>query len=273
MNKKKITGIILAVLLLPQPAPARSQTHRNVVESGHPAGMVKIPAGTMKSFIKRNGQSRVRVASFYLDIYPVTNREFLEFVKANPKWAKSNVSSLFADAHYLEQWEGDFRIGRDEKRIGNCPVTNISWFAAAAYSRWKGKRLPTTAEWEYAGSADRADRGRDGATSLTQYILEWYSRPTPPALPPVGSTFKNRFGIWDMHGLIWEWVFDFNSYMTGGDSRSGSEIERSLFCAAGSLNTVDKEDYAAFMRYGYRGSLEGKYTVRNLGFRCALDAR
>lgn len=274
--KCKVTRIILLTLIVMQGAYARSQqpgSNRPVSSNRKAAGMVKIPAGRLKSFIKRDEGSTIRVKSFYLDIYPVTNRQFLEFVRSNPKWARSRVSSLFADRHYLGHWESDFSLGRDSARLRECPVTNISWFAAAAYSRWKGKRLPTTDEWEYAASADRSGKRSNSAPSLTQYILEWYSKPTPALLPAIGSTFKNRLGIWDMHGLVWEWVYDFNSYTTGGDSRSNSEIERNLFCAAGSLNAVNKEDYAAFMRFGYRGSLQGNYTVRNLGFRCALDVK
>jgi formylglycine-generating enzyme required for sulfatase activity len=274
------TGIIVLTILLAsvvaQGASVPAQQRNGASRGGGDQkidGMMRIPAGTLTSFIRRGADNKVSVKTFYLDIYPVTNLQFLEFVKANPRWARSKVSSLFADAHYLEQWESDFSLGRNFEQLKDRPVTNVSWFAASAYSRWKGKRLPTTNEWEYAGSAERSDRHLTGKTSLAQYILEWYSRPTPPLLPPVGSTFRNRYGIWDMHGLVWEWVSDFNSYVTGGDSRSNTEIERNFFCGAASMNTVNKEDYAAFMRYGYRGSLEGRYTVRNLGFRCALDAK
>ena len=76
-----------------------------------------------------------------------------------------------------------------------------------------------------------------------------------------------------MHGLIWEWVSDFNSIILTGDSRSNSAINRDLFCASGALGAVDKENYAAFMRFAFRSSLQGKYTVSNLGFRCAGDAK
>jgi sulfatase modifying factor 1 len=64
-------------------------------------------------------------------------------------------------------------------------------------------------------------------------------------------------------------VADFNSIIMAGDSRSNSAINRDLFCASGALAAIDKENYAAYMRYAFRGSLKAKYTVSNLGFRCA----
>lgn len=264
--------LLIMLLFTFLPVQKSEQAVLNKTELTTSKKMVKIPEGEFIPFYKKKDQTKITVKSFYLDIYPVTNADFLEFVKANPKWSKSQISKLFAESNYLKQWKSDFSIGKDSISIYNSPVTNISWFAANAYCKWKGKRLPTTSEWEYAASADIADRKGDNKTSILEIILNWYDKPTLPILPVIGSTFKNKFGIYDMHGLIWEWVYDFNSYVTSGDSRSSSAVDRDLFCGAGAANaSANKEDYAAFMRYGFRGSLKGAYTVANLGFRCAMD--
>jgi len=228
-----------------------------------PDGMVKIPAGKHKLFFDEQQGRTVNVKAFYLDITPVTNGEFLEFVKRNPKWSKSRVSKLYADNGYLKHWKNDFDFG--DSRIKNSPVVNVSWHAANAYAKWKGKRLPTMVEWEYAGNAPLLNDKRP----VEKVILDWYSKPTPAVFPSVGSTFKNKFNVYDMHGLVWEWVYDFNSVVMQDDSRSSSAINRDLFCASGSLGAANKEDYAAFMRFAFRSSLKANYTVSNLGFRCA----
>lgn len=231
------------------------------------AGMVRIPGGSYRPFLHRKDQPAViRVHSFLLDINAVTNEDFLAFVKANPKWARSKVSRLFADLSYLNQWTGDFEIGDD--KIKHSPVTNISWFAANAYARWKGKRLPTQTEWEYAAAAPPISTKKNAR--LTRIILAWYDHPNPIILPHVQSTYKNTYGLYDMHGLIWEWVEDFNSINMGDDNTGGTNIN-SFSCAAGSLNSADKEDYAAFMRFAFRQGLQARYTIRSLGFRCAKD--
>lgn len=230
-----------------------------------PSGMVLIPEGTIAPFLQTTERSApVRVPAFYLDEHAVTNGEFLAFVKANPSWARSRVSRMLADEGYLAHWAGDFVLG--SAALTQSPVTNVSWFAAEAYAAWKGKRLPTLREWEYAAAAPPVDLPR--GMSLSTFILEWYGRPTPPRLPAVETTFRNRFGVYDLHGLIWEWTEDFNSVITGGDSRSG-KADDNFVCGAASLKAANKEDYAAFMRYAFRESLKGSYTTRNLGFRCA----
>lgn len=234
-------------------------------ENAIPPYMVKVPAGKYVLFFSEKEGKTAAIKSFYIDVNAVTNSEFLQFVKANPKWSKSKVSRLFADAGYLKHWKNDFNIGNDQMR--NSPVTNVSWYAATAYCKWKGKRLPTLNEWEYVGSA----AAFNNKSSIEKIILSWYSKPTPAILPPVHSTFKNKFNVYDMHGLVWEWVSDFNSVIMTGDSRSNSAINRDLFCASGSTGAADKEDYAAFMRFAFRSSLKAKYTVNNLGFRCAMD--
>ena len=59
--------------------------------------------------------------------------------------------------------------------------------------------------------------------------------------------------------------------MITGESREDSGLNRGLFCGAGAVGSADVADYAAFMRFAFRGSLRGSYCVRNLGFRCASD--
>ena len=230
--------------------------------------MCIIPKGNYKPFFVTKNNKPLEVAAFKMDEYAVTNAEFLEFVKANPTWTKSKVNRLFADTNYLRYWEGDTVIGIKNKNIHHSPVVNVSWFAAQAYCKWKKKRLPTVAEWELAGNGlPKSNK----ISSLTEYILGWYKKPNLPVLPNVKTTYQNALGLYDMHGLIWEWTFNFNSFIGNGDSRGNTEDEQKAFCAAGSINVNDRKDYAGFLRFSYRGSLKGNYCIANLGFRCAMD--
>lgn len=266
--KKIIIPLLIAFMSGLIMASAQPAGSRPAKENEH-LRMVKIPAGKYHPFLSPAGATDdVKITAFYLDINAVTNAEYLEFVTANPEWARSRVSPLFADQNYLKAWKSDFDLG--DKINSLAPVTNISWYAADAYAKWKGKRLPTMVEWEYAAAA-RALNMPEKETMIT-YILNWYSKPTPKVLPPVRSGYKNQYGLYDMHGLVWEWVNDFNSVITGGDSRTGNNLDQGVYCAAGGLNVVNKKDYATFMRFAFRESLKASYTVRNLGFRCAMDA-
>ena len=76
-----------------------------------------------------------------------------------------------------------------------------------------------------------------------------------------------------MHGLIWEWVYDFNNSSVTGDSRQDTDIENGLFCGAGALKASDFSNYSAYMRYGHRAGLKGWYTGKYLGFRCANNEK
>ncbi len=240
--------------------------------SAQPNDMVIIDGGKFMPFYSFTGDS-VSVESFYLDKYPVTNGEFLEFVTANPQWRRSQVKSVFADKGYLKHWAGDLDIGSNNENLKNAPVTNVSWFAARAYAKWKGKRLPTLDEWEYAASASRDTPMAARDAEFVQTILDWYSRPNPDDLPVVGKREPNYYGVYDLHGLIWEWVMDFNTVFISGESRADQGELKQFYCAAGSAaaSDADKENYAAFLRYAFRGSLEGDFSVNNLGFRCAKD--
>jgi formylglycine-generating enzyme required for sulfatase activity len=105
-----------------------------------------------------------------------------------------------------------------------------------------------------------------------QKILQWYSRPSRLPLANRGHSFRNVWGAWDMHGLVWEWVSDYNALMICGESRQDAAgVDRQLFCAAGTLGSANPSDYAAFMRYAMRSSVKARYAIQNMGFRCAKD--
>lgn len=210
----------------------------------------------------------VPVDGFLMDVYPVTNQEFLEFVKKNPKWMRSKVKGLFADGNYLRTWENDVTFGADQ--LPNSPVTNISWYAAKEYCECQGKRLPTVDEWEYAAMASQTKPDAREVESFNQYILNWYETPNTYK-HEIGKTFKNYWGIYDLHGLVWEWTSDFNSVMISGESRKGSTGDTNLFCGGAAVGASDLMNYAAFMRYALRGSIKANYSVKNLGFRCVKD--
>lgn len=210
----------------------------------------------------------VQVKAFWLDRDLVTNEQFRAFVEANPKWRRSRIKPVFSDKRYLHHWSGDLDLGSVN---GDSPVVNVSWFAARAYARWAGKRLPSQDEWEFVGRADEKTNDATDDPAFHARILAWYGKPSPNPVPSVGTTFKNFYGVRDMHGLVWEWVEDFNTVFVTGESRQDTGLDRNLYCAGGAINATDPSDYAAYMRYAYRSSLQANYTVGNLGFRCAKD--
>jgi formylglycine-generating enzyme required for sulfatase activity len=231
-----------------------------------PADMVLITNGVYRPLLRSATEpAEAPVKAFYLDVLPVTVKDYLEFVRTNPRWRRSRATRLFADESYLKNWVGDLDSGPGAP--ADSPVTYVSWFAAKAYAQWKGKRLPTVAEWECAASETAA--GGQPDPQLIARILQWYSKPTPAVLPSVGMDAANGFGLHNLHGLVWEWVADFNSALISGDAAGNGAANGRFVCGGASQGARDVEDYPAFMRSAFRSSLRGDYCIRNLGFRCA----
>ena len=216
-------------------------------------------------------ETKVSVRSFHLDRYPVTHAQFCAFVQQHTSWSRNKVARLFADSRYLSHWLSPNQLG--PKAGPTQPVTYVSWFAAKAYCESHGARLPTEDEWEYAAQASETQPDGRSDPRWKERVLAWYTKPNPAQLGSVGSGLQNYWGLHDMHGLVWEWVLDFNRNLVSGEAREGGDAERMRFCGAGSLAANEKEDYPSFMRLAFRSSLKAKYTTGNLGFRCAADAK
>lgn len=252
--------IVLVILLAPffvlAKGPKVKTTHSNLDQ------FVNIKGGEFIPLYGSAGKT-VLVDSFVVSKFPVTNFQFLQFVNQHPEWSRDKVKRIFSDDKYLHHWKSSSELG--SRAPGNSPVVSVSWYAAKAYCESLGFRLPTVNEWEYVASFPI------NGSDPKKIILEWYSQPTPDVLPSVFSGKENSQKVASMHGLIWEWTLDFNSAMVTGESRADGSLDKTLFCGSGSANAADKDDYAAFLRYGFRSSLKANYTVNNLGFRCVKE--
>jgi len=241
-----------------------------VLASG--AGYVTLPGGSFRTALKyEDRKNGVRVAPFQLMQQPVTNARFLAFVQAHPQWRRDRVASVFAEPRYLSHWAGPTLLGDTAQPVQ--PVTQVSWFAAAAYCEAQGARLPSWNEWEYAAAADETRRDARKDPVWLERILGWYSRPSNQPVSRAGLQAPNVYGVQDLHGLVWEWTDDFSSLLVSGDNRNQGDSDKAKFCGAGALSMNDRENYAVLMRVAMLSSLEARDTTANLGFRCAKDIK
>jgi len=235
-----------------------------------PAERVAVGPGQFASTLPPGpGIATVEVGRFLLDRRPVTNAEFLDFVRTHPSWQRGRAPALLADGQYLAHWRGPVDPG--PAAGSSQPVTHVSWYAAKAYCEAQGARLPRWYEWEFAAAASETVADARSDPAWRQRILDWYARPTSAALADVGTSPENYYGISDLHGLIWEWVLDYNSLLVSNDSREQGGADRARFCGEGALSTADRDNYAVLMRIALLNSLQANYTTANLGFRCAAE--
>lgn len=244
--------LLIALLTTLSPQDAWSQ----------PQG-IEIPAGSFHSVLPEVVGEPVEVESFYLDETAVTNQAFQQFLFENPQWSPSNIPAIYAESGYLKSWSKG--ISNDNQPMDERPVTRVSWYAANAYCGWKGGRLPTLNEWEYAAQAMDFESPVE-ADQFSLDLIGWYSAVDANETNPVGSTgIENRYGVKDMFGLVMEWVEDFKPPVADNLSLDCGTVGRMQ-------GTSSMYGYAMSIRYITRMSFKPTSTTGILGFRCAYDA-
>lgn len=197
-----------------------------------PGAMVEISGGTFLMGSDRGEPAeqpvhRVVVKTFSMDRFETTNAEFAEFVSATGHITDAERSGVGWDwnGKWREIKKADWRHphGPESSIEGlmRHPVAQVSWNDARAYCRWRGKRLPTEAEWERAarGDGDRTypwgdEPPRDGTRYRASYGSDKCCRADAGDghffTAPVGSFSLGRspLGVEDLAGNVWEWVED-----------------------------------------------------------------
>lgn len=236
-----------------------------------PAGMVIVPRGEYKRGNERTSNARpahmVYVGTFFIDKTEVTNRQFEEFVTANPEWGPARIDPRFHDGNYLKHWLGNRPTAEDMDR----PVVYVSWFAARQYAIWRKKRLPTEAEWEKAARGGTQGQkywwGDYSDAKKAVYELFPEHRSTK-----VGSFPANDYGIYEILGNVNEWVedtYDPEMYLKTRDAKNPVNTlnGQEKVLRGGSFKSRGK-DLEVFQRF-YRPPT---FCHETIGFRCARDA-
>ena len=175
--------------------------------------MALVPSGSFQMG-SENGRPneipvhQVSLEAFYIDKYETTNVDYRAFILANPQWQKSAVKTRA----YLRHWDGnDFPVGMDR-----YPVVYVPHEAAQAYCEWRGKRLPTEAEWEKAGRGGQLGQlypwgnqvDPDAANYDSRAIRSGGAKNMQRYLKPVDHFPPNGYTLYNMGGNVAEWCAD-----------------------------------------------------------------
>jgi len=208
----------------------------------------------------------VSIPPFWIDRCEVTNAEFQQFVRARPEWKKERVTG-----DYLLTWTGDqFPAGE-----ADFPVVYVGWEAAAAYTEWAGKRLPTEAEWEFAARGGRDRAKYPWGDREPEPRLANYAEARKRAPVRVGSYPPNPYGLFDLGGNVWEFCLDqWRATYTAGPRVQSEAGVRRMRHARAERRVIRGGSFGggAFnMRVTSRDSHRSDNPVGHVGFRCALS--
>jgi formylglycine-generating enzyme required for sulfatase activity len=240
--------------------PAAALTLRSELRERECGFYESSPAGGPRftdvyNFRVRSFAHTVALSRFAMDLTPVTNAQFAEFIRAvhyRPKHPEN----------LLKHWiHGVPPAGKEDH-----PVVYVDLDDARAYARWKGQRLPTEDEWQYAAQGPSALQYPWGQALLPNRCNGGEHGGTTPVMQfPDG---RSPFGIWDLCGNVWEWT---ESERTDGRTRFCILKGGSFYTARGSGWYMDggprPNDFGAKFLMMWPG-LDRCATV---GFRCVAE--
>lgn len=272
----------------------------NDTRSGVLSGMVHVPGGRFEmgdTMYPEEGPLKTReVKAFWMDAHEVTNDEFAMFVRATgyvtvaerdvdavthpdlpPEMRRAGAvvfvmpNDVDGSGNIAQWWQyiagANWRHpGGPDTSIeghGDFPVVALTASDAAAYAKWRGRALPTEAQWEWAargGAKAAPDHEQPKAANSWQGIFPVMNTGDDgfTGLAPVGCYTANAYGLYDMIGNVWEWTSD--TY--DGDPKRGTIKGGSYLCAP---------NYCARYRAGARQGQELDLAASHLGFRTVVN--
>jgi formylglycine-generating enzyme required for sulfatase activity len=256
------------------------------------ADLARIPAGEFLMGSADGDEDerpvhRVHVSEFYIGRCPVTQEEYARFVRATghpapavralPLVATVGGESAFTEIASRYAWTGD---APPEGHLSH-PVVLVRYQDALAYCAWlageldRAVRLPTEAEWEKAARGGQEGRqypwGDEIDPSRCNFLVD-PSLKGQRGTRPAGTYPTNGFGLYDMSGNVWEWVFDWYApgyYATGaGRDPTGAPAGAMRIVRGGSWVNDD----IRMLRCAYRHKVPPDTYSYSVGFRIACGA-
>ncbi len=183
-----------------------------------PEGMVLIPAGefSMGDHHNAGGSNEkpvhtVYLDAYYIDKYEVTNAQYATFLneyEKNDDAAGHELLEIGSSYCLIEKVGGTYQ---PKAGYENHPVIEVSWYGAAAYAQFYGKRLPTEAQWEKASRGGLVGKKYPNGDTISHDDANYSGtggRDIWDRTSPVGSFPPNGYGLYDMAGNVWEWCAD-----------------------------------------------------------------
>ena len=261
------------------------QSNLNIAQTDD--GLIFIKGGTFEMGSPQNETQRnedevqhsVTVSDFYIGKYEVTQKEYQDITGQNP----SNFKGENLPVENVTWYDAINYCNLLSQKQGLEPVYEINGENVTWNKEKNGYRLPTEAEWEYAGragtatvfntenliSADEANFYGHYPYGIEENYFSQENLDTKPGVyrqttTKVGSFNPNKWGLYDIHGNVREWCFDYyGAYdLENTNNPSGPTTGTLRVNRGGSWN-----DYAKHMRSAYRGSFEPDQSMNNTGFR------
>lgn len=291
MRLKKLISMLAVAALIVNSLPMMQHQAVAAASEKTSDGMVLIQGGTFIMGSPRKERLRgadetshkVTVNSFYASPYEVTQRDYKAVMGKNPSRHKGNnkpVSNV--------TWYDAIRYcNKLSKKNGYKPVYQIKGKNVTWNRRANGYRLLTEAEWEYAARAGKSSIFYTGSQLTSEqsnyygdypYLIEenYWETKDPSVVPGEyrGTTVKvnsfkaNAFGMYNMHGNVSEWCFDYyGSYGKGKKNNPAGPKKGTLRVNRGG----GYNDYAKHCRLAYRSVADPDSADQNLGFRIARN--
>ena len=219
---------------------------------------------------------RVRVTrAFYLSKHEVTRGQFRQFVNetryktdAERDGKGGRGAGFRQDPQFI--WSADPGFPQTDEH----PTVNVSWNDATAFCNWLSKKqgdansLPTEAQWEYACRAGTATLWHIGDREATLEDSAWFMENAGGMTHAVGQLEPNAWGLYDMHGNVWEWCSDW--YAEDYYARSPEDDPRGPERGKDRVHRSSGWNFPAFLcRSAYRDGHPAGFRFNNLGFRVA----